>query len=72
MAQRKSKETSTKNRGLKPEEKQIEDESETEPLAETQDDSNNVQPTTKYRAEPASASMGKVRGIPGVGPRGLG
>ena len=72
MAQRKSKETSAKNTGSKPEEKQIESESETESLAKNQDDSNNIQPTTKYRAEPASASMGKVRGIPGVGSQGIG
>ncbi len=68
MAQRKPKETTSKNTGAKPEEKQRENET----LSKHEDDSNQAQPATKYRAEPASPSIGKVRAIPGVGTQGVG
>ena len=68
MAQRKHKETATKNTGAKPEEKQ----GENETLSKHEDDSNKSQLATKYKAEPASLSVGKIRGIPGVGAQGVG
>ena len=71
MAQRKSKETATKNTGSKLEEKQGRDEPENESLS-AQQDSKKVEPETKYRADMASSSLGKVRGIPGAATHGIG
>ena len=67
MAQRKSKETATKDTGSK----QGEIEPENESLSIDQG-TKKVEPTPKYRADLLSPSLGKVRAIPGVGAQGVG
>ena len=67
MAQRKSKETATKDAGS--EQGEIEQENESSSIGQ---DSKKVESTTKYRADLVSPSLGKVRAIPGVGAEGVG
>ena len=71
MAQRKSKETATKNTDSKLDVQQGDDEPENKSPSIHQE-SKKAQQTTKYRPELATPSLGKGRGIPGVGAQGIG